>query len=124
LADEVALIFSNRQPFEILMTKEGKTVSMRPPPPLRHLRAAHPYPNPPRPGGQHHHDAGTLWMGTDPATSVTNEFGRIHDTTNCYVAAPALFPSLGSRSHVDRSGAIEAHSGPARSERSTGTGDS
>src|SRR5207253_1966934 len=28
--------------------------------------------------------------------SVTNEFGRIHDTTNCYVASPAIFPALGS----------------------------
>jgi len=96
LADEVALIFSNRQPFEILMTKEGKTVSMPATATAADLRAAHPYPNRRDPEGSTHHDAGTLWMGTDPATSVTNEFGRIHDTTNCYVAAPALFPSLGS----------------------------
>jgi 3-keto-disaccharide hydrolase/GMC oxidoreductase len=27
---------------------------------------------------------------------VTNDFGRIHDTTNCYVAGPALFPTVGS----------------------------
>src|SRR2546427_10011691 len=60
------------------------------------LRAAHPYPDRRDAEGSTHHDAGTLWMGTDPATSVTNEFGRIHDTTNCYVDAPALFPSLGS----------------------------
>jgi hypothetical protein len=30
------------------------------------------------------------------ATSVTNDYGRIHDTTNCYVASPALFPTVGS----------------------------
>jgi len=96
LADEVALIFANGQPFEILMTKEGKTVPMAAGAKVADLRAAHPYPDRRDAEGSTHHDAGTLWMGTDPATSVTNEYGRIHDTTNCYVNAPALFPSLGS----------------------------
>jgi choline dehydrogenase-like flavoprotein len=96
LADEVALIFANGKPFEILMTKEGKTVPMPAGATAADLRTAHPYPNRRDAEGSTHHDAGTLWMGTDPATSVTNEFGRIHDTTNCYVDAPALFPSLGS----------------------------
>jgi hypothetical protein len=35
-------------------------------------------------------------MGDNIADSVTNDFGRIHDTTNCYVASPALFPTVGS----------------------------
>lgn len=35
-------------------------------------------------------------MGDNIADAVTNDFGRIHDTTNCYVASPALFPTLGS----------------------------
>jgi hypothetical protein len=35
-------------------------------------------------------------MGDNSADSVTNAFGRVHDTTNCYIAAPALFPSSGS----------------------------
>jgi len=96
LADEVALIFANGQPFEILMAKEGKTVPMSAGAKVADLRAAHPYPDRRDAEGSTHHDAGTLWMGTDPATSVTNEYGRIHDTTNCYVDAPALFPSLGS----------------------------
>ncbi len=96
LADEVALIFANGQPFEILMTKEGKTVPMAAGATAADLRAVHPYANRRDAEGSTHHDAGTLWMGTDPATSVTNEFGRVHDTTNCYVDAPALFPSLGS----------------------------
>jgi choline dehydrogenase-like flavoprotein len=96
LADEVALIFANGQPFEILGTKEGKTVPMPAGATVADMKAAHPYPDRRDPEGSTHHDAGTLWMGTDPATSVTNEFGRIHDTTNCYVAAPSLFPSLGS----------------------------
>src|SRR4030095_10378576 len=46
--------------------------------------------------GTTHHDAGTMRMGTNTADAVTNHFGRIHDTTNCYVAGPALFPSAGS----------------------------
>jgi choline dehydrogenase-like flavoprotein len=96
LADEVALIFAHGQPFEILMTSEGKTVPMPAGTKAADLRAAHPYANRRDPEGSTHHDAGTLRMGADPATSVTDEFGRIHDTTNCYVAAPALFPSLGS----------------------------
>ena len=96
LADEVALIFANGQPFEILSTKEGKTVPMPAGATAADVKAAHPYANRRDAEGSTHHDAGTLWMGSDAATSVTNEFGRIHDTTNCYVAAPALFPSLGS----------------------------
>src|SRR5258707_718502 len=96
LADEVALIFANGHPFEVLMTVDGKTVPMPANATAADLKAKYPYKDRRDPEGSTHHDAGTLWMGTDPATSVTNEFGRIHDTTNCYVDAPALFPSLGS----------------------------
>ena len=35
-------------------------------------------------------------MGDVVADAVTNDFGRIHDTTNGYVAGPALFPTVGS----------------------------
>ena len=35
-------------------------------------------------------------MGDNVADSVTNDFGRIHDVTNAYVAGPALFPTVGS----------------------------
>ena len=35
-------------------------------------------------------------MGDSIADSVTDGFGRIHDTTNCYCAGPPLFPSVGS----------------------------
>jgi len=95
LADEVALIFANGKAFEILNTKQG-SVQVPAGATAADLKATHPYPDRRDAEGSTHHDAGTLWMGADPATSVTNEFGRIHDTTNCYVAAPALFPSLGS----------------------------
>ena len=46
--------------------------------------------------GTTHHEAGTLWMGTDPNKSVTNLDGRFHHISNAYVAGPAVFPTLGS----------------------------
>lgn len=46
--------------------------------------------------GTTHHEAGPLWMGVDPAKSVTNADGRFHFVDNAYVAGPALFPTVGS----------------------------
>ena len=46
--------------------------------------------------GSTHHEAGTLWMGTAPGSSITNTSGRFHHVDNAYVAGPALFPTLGS----------------------------
>jgi choline dehydrogenase-like flavoprotein len=46
--------------------------------------------------GTTHHEAGTLWMGIDPNTSVTDLDGRFHHISNAYVAGPAIFPALGS----------------------------
>lgn len=46
--------------------------------------------------GTTHHEAGTMWMGDDPTTSVTNADGRFHHVDNAYVAGPALHPSVGS----------------------------
>jgi len=61
------------------------------------LANGQPTPQPSRDGlGTSHTEAGTLWMGTDPATSVTDEDGRFHHTDNLYAAGPCLFPSIGS----------------------------
>ena len=46
--------------------------------------------------GTTHHEAGTLWMGADPNTSVTDLNGRFHHVANAYAAGPAVFPALGS----------------------------
>jgi 3-keto-disaccharide hydrolase/GMC oxidoreductase len=46
--------------------------------------------------GTTHHETGTLWMGTNPVSSVTDENGRFHHTENLYAAGPCLFPSIGS----------------------------
>ncbi len=46
--------------------------------------------------GTTHHEAGTLWMGDTPATSVTDPDGRFHHVDNAYAVGPALHPSVGS----------------------------
>ncbi len=46
--------------------------------------------------GTTHHEAGTLRMGNDPQTSVTDANCRFHRVGNTYVAGPALFPTIGS----------------------------
>jgi len=46
--------------------------------------------------GTTHHEAGTLWIGSDSTKSVTDLDGRFHHITNAYVAGPALFPTIGS----------------------------
>lgn len=42
------------------------------------------------------HMMGTLVMGSDRESSVTDSFGRTHDVDNLFVAGPALFPSVGA----------------------------
>jgi hypothetical protein len=42
--------------------------------------------------GTTYHECGTLWMGDDPETSVTDVHGRFHHVANAYVVDQALFP--------------------------------
>jgi hypothetical protein len=42
------------------------------------------------------HESGTLWMGTDPATSVTAPSCRLHGTQNVWIGGAATFPGGGS----------------------------
>jgi len=95
LSDQVAVAFANKKAFEVLAS-DGTTLNMPANTTTDQLKAAYPYAGRRDALGTTHHDAGTLFMGTDASTSVTNEYGRIHDTTNCYVASPAIFPALGS----------------------------
>jgi choline dehydrogenase-like flavoprotein len=46
--------------------------------------------------GTTYHEAGTLWMGEDPKTSVTDVNGRFHHIANVYCCDQALFPTVGS----------------------------
>lgn len=43
--------------------------------------------------GQIIHEVGTTRMGSNPATSVTNEFGQLHDAKNVFVADAGTFVS-------------------------------
>jgi hypothetical protein len=90
-ADEGALVFANGQPYEVLI---GNTFT----PVAAGQAASTVFPFPQRRDGigTTHHEAGTLRMGTDPATSVTNTDARFHHVTNTYVAGPPLHPTVGS----------------------------
>jgi choline dehydrogenase-like flavoprotein len=46
--------------------------------------------------GTTYHEAGTLWMGTSPKTSVTNTNGRFHNIANAFCADQSLFVTVGS----------------------------
>ena len=46
--------------------------------------------------GTTYHESGTLWMGDDPATSVTDSLGRLHHIQNVYSCDQSLFPTVGS----------------------------
>jgi choline dehydrogenase-like flavoprotein len=93
--DEVAVIFANGQPIDIVL-QSGRTIPVAAGAAAAAIAAAHPHRNRRDKLGTTHHEAGTLWMHDNPALGVTNDFGRIHDTTNCYVAGPALHPTSGS----------------------------
>ena len=58
--------------------------------------------------GTTYHEAGTLWMGTDPATSVTDPVGRFHHVVNAYCCDQAVFPTVGSVNPV-LTGLVLAH---------------
>lgn len=60
-------------------------------------RAADGRPGPAHDGlGTTHHEAGTLRMGDDPETAVTDAFGRFYGVQNAYALGPALLPTIGS----------------------------
>ena len=46
--------------------------------------------------GSTHHETGTLRMGDDPTTSVTDANCRFHSIGNVHAAGPALLPTIGS----------------------------
>jgi len=94
VSDKIALIFANGEPFEILAGPDVIPVPAGTP--AQRLAILGAFKNRRDALGTTHHDAGTMRMGDTVADAVTNDFGRIHDTTNCYIACPALFPATGS----------------------------
>ena len=98
--DQVAKVFAGNQPFEVLFDGGARVPATA----ASDLSAISPYapkspqkPQNRRDGlGTTHHETGTLWMGDDPARSVTTAEGRFHHTENIYAAGPSLFPTIGS----------------------------
>jgi choline dehydrogenase-like flavoprotein len=98
-SDDVAKIFANGQKIDVI--KNGQVIATNVDP--GQLKAILPYKfsDASGPGrrdglGTTHHEAGTLRMGDDQNTSVTDANCRFHHVTNAYVAGPALFPTIGS----------------------------
>jgi choline dehydrogenase-like flavoprotein len=89
--EEIALMFANGDAsvLEYLQTppSAGRTWWSRDVPPVDWRRDTL---------SSTHHEGGTLWMGDDPATSVTDAWGRFHETDNLHAVGPALLPTLGS----------------------------
>lgn len=50
--------------------------------------------------GTTYHECGTLWMGDDPETSVTDVHGRFHHVANAYAVDQSLFATAGSANPV------------------------
>jgi hypothetical protein len=90
-ADEVGLVFANGQPYEVLVAG-----AFQPVPANQAASTVLPFPGRRDGLGTTHHEAGTLALGDDPNTSVTNPDARFHRVPNLYVAGPALFPTVGS----------------------------
>lgn len=55
-----------------------------------------PFPDWHRGLGTTYHESGTLWMGDDPGSSVTNDVGRFHHVGNAYACDQSIFPTVGS----------------------------
>jgi choline dehydrogenase-like flavoprotein len=94
VADKIALIFAGNEPFDILAG--NRTIPVPAGTHAQRLATLGAFKARRDDLGTTHHDAGTMRIGDNIADAVTNDFGRIHDTTNCYVASPALFPTVGS----------------------------
>ena len=95
-SDDVAKVFAGGHDFTVFTATGPQTVA-----PTADLKQLVPY-APVWQGGRRdgmgttHHEAGPLWMGDDPNTSVTDANARFHFVDNAYVAGPALFPTVGS----------------------------
>jgi Domain of Unknown Function (DUF1080)/GMC oxidoreductase len=95
VSDQIALIFAGDEPFEIL-ADANNIIPVAAGTHDERLAVLAAFKNRRDDLGTTHHDAGTMRMGDNIADAVTNDFGRVHDTTNCYIAGPALFPTSGS----------------------------
>jgi len=95
-ADDVAKVFANGQPYEVFEPPQGTPKQIHKLQPSDLASSKLPFAKRRDTLGTTHHEAGSLWMGTDATNSVTNEDARFHHVGNVYVAGPALFPTQGS----------------------------
>jgi hypothetical protein len=93
-SDRLAVILGAGEPFDILT--KNSVIPVPAGATAANLKTLLPWANRRDDLGTTHHDAGTLRMSKNAADGVTNIFGCIHDTRNCYVASPAMFPTVGS----------------------------
>jgi choline dehydrogenase-like flavoprotein len=90
-ADDVALAIAGGQAYEVLGPNGFQPVAAG-----QRANTVLAFPNRRDGLGTTHHEAGTLAMGADPNTSVTNQDARFHRVPNLYAAGPAVFPTVGS----------------------------
>src|SRR5436190_270348 len=95
VSDKIALIFAGNEAFDVLASA-NRVIKVPTGTRAERLAALAAFKDRRDDLGTTHHDAGTMRMGNNIADAVTNDFGRVHDTTNCYVAGPSLFPTSGS----------------------------
>jgi choline dehydrogenase-like flavoprotein len=106
-SDQLAAIFANDQNIDIIVRNKGiikasnvsaSTYATVLPHQILDAASGKMVNNPERRDGlgTTHHEAGTLRMGDNAATSVTDVNCRLHAVSNLYAAGPALFPSNGS----------------------------
>ena len=55
------------------------------------------------------HLMGTARMGTDPETSVVNEWGRCHDVKNLFIIDGSIFPTAGAVNPTNTIQALALH---------------
>jgi choline dehydrogenase-like flavoprotein len=101
-SDDVAKVFVNGHDFQVLGADDKTWTTIRATEDVSaRLREVLPYQYKSQSGrrdglGTTHHEAGPLWAGEDPTSSVTNPNGHFHHVANAYAIGPALFPSVGS----------------------------
>jgi choline dehydrogenase-like flavoprotein len=105
-SDAIAVAFANGEKIDILVN--GKAIAKSVDATILSSILPFQIPDPQNPAGKinnparrdglgtTHHEAGTMRLGDDPNTSVTDINCRLHGVKNAYVAGPALFPTVGS----------------------------
>ncbi len=91
-ADDVAQVLADGSPYEVLVGRQFQPVAA-----TQAAQTILPFAERRSKPDATFHGAGTLWMGDDPNTSVTNSHGRFHYITNTYALGPCLFPTIGAR---------------------------